>query len=52
MKKIILIFAVLALSLCLFGCKKNNNNNNNKPGDVVTNPDGSVDLPIIDVEFD
>ena len=57
MKKIFSLILALALSLCLFGCgdKENdpdNDNDKNPGGDVTVNPDGSIDLPIIDIEWD
>ena len=53
MKKMIALVAVLALSLSLFGCGNNKKDPNNDPsGDITKNPDGSIDLPMIDVDFD
>lgn len=55
MKKLLALILTLALSLCLFGCgdkDKKEDPNENPGGDVTVNPDGSVDLPIIDVDWD
>ena len=53
MKKLIALAVTLAISLCLFGCGGNENDKDD-PGnnDITKNPDGSIDLPIIDVDFD
>ncbi len=50
MKKLIALAVTLALSLCLFACggdKKKDDPNS----DITKNPDGSIDLPMIDVDF-
>ena len=57
MKKIFTLILALALSLCLFACGDKEKDPDKEPeenqgGDVTVNPDGSIELPIIDVDWD